>query len=330
MFVQVRQRLAETPQRIWHEEGQFVLDYPPNLPDRAQQVVTPNASVVHAYGGEPAAAFLRSNRRPILIPIEWAWYHPVTGKGGERQISHTLFNGVDGYYVRFGESSDDDSDDEKTEYFLMRECDLHLRINFVDSRDWYDQLHANPFRVYRVPGGAVVLRSSTRTLMSEADCSLGNSQELRGHMLATLPLVETSDENPPQNIDDVCEEDRHCVVLGLAKLLRWSVAQYHQRVEGMPRFLAVEEIRTIVKKQSPFTINNLRLKPELVLRSINIPDKFPVHLRLDWGKVLFNVRLRDGNIQHYIAIDFDRREAVDAAYKGRIRQHCRGDGGSEH
>ena len=329
--MQVRRKLSETPQRIWCDgEGQFVFDYPPNLPDRAQQVVTRNASVVHAYGGEPAAAFLRSNRRPILIPIEWAWYHPVTGKGGERQISHALFNGMDGYYVRFGESSGDVSDDDdddgggkgvKKEYFLMRESDLHMRINFVASGDWYKQLQANPFRVYRVPGGAVVLRSSTRTLISGADRGLGNSQELCGHKQITSTLVEIPDNNLPQNIDDVCEDDGHCVILGLAKLLQWSVPQYYQRVEGEPNFIAVEQIYKVVNKNHPqHELKHLKnMTSEFVLQSATNPANIrKPDMRLDWGKVLFNVRLCNGNIQHYIAIDFDRREAVDAAHKGRI------------
>ena len=286
-----------------------MLEYPPNLPDRAQRVVvTRNESAIHAYG--PAVAFLKSNKRPILIPVEWAWYQPVTGKGGERQISHALFNGADGYYVRFGEA--------ETEFFLMRESDLHLRIDFVASRKWYDQLHAIPFRVYRVPGGAVVLRSSTHKSMPGGDWDLGDPQELCGHRLATEPLAETLKDSHPQNIDDVCEEAGHCVILGLAKLLQWTVPHYYERVEGHPSFSAVEDIRAIVQTQPHLTSVHLNLRPDLALRSIDIPDSFPKHLRLDWGKVLFNVRLRDGNIQHYIAVDFDRKEAVDAAHKGRI------------
>ena len=286
-----------------------MLEYPPNLPDRAQRVVTCNESAIHAYG--PAVAFLKSNKRPTLIPVEWAWYHPVTGEGAERQVSHVLFNGMDGYYVRFGEIAQ--------EYFLMRASDLHLRIDPGDSRDWYVQLHANPFRVYRVPGGAAVLRSSTRSSMPGGDWSLGNSQELCGHKLTTLPLAGTPDENPPQNIDAVCEEDGHCVILGLAKLLQWSVPQYYQRVEGVAKFQAVEEIYKIVREQSAFTIKNLNMAPQLTLQSVTNPSSIRKNdLRLDWGKVLFNVQLCDGNIQHYIAVDFDHREAVDAAHKGRI------------
>ena len=153
----------------------------------------------------------------------------------------------------------------------------------------------------------------------------------RGGCCAEIP-----EESQPQNIDNVCEDDGHCIILGLAKLLQWSVPQYQQRIEGMSKFLEVEEIRAVVNRKSQLEIKRLNLETlEMVLRAFSTPDRFPKHLRLDWGKVLFNVRLCDGNIQHYFAVDFDRREAVDAAHKGAqgahcIHQHDRGDAGSQH
>ena len=94
--------------------------------------------------------------------------------------------------------------------------------------------------------------------------------------LATLPFEETPKENPPQNIDNVCEDDGHCIILGLAKLLQWSVPQYYQRVEGKCKFLKVEEIGTVVNQKSQLEIKRLNLETlEMLLRSFNTPTDSP-------------------------------------------------------